>query len=233
MSLFGALQTGVAGLDAQSAALSVTSSNIANVNTVGYKDSEAQFETLLGSFLGEHAERGHDLQAPAAQHRYEFVWRVAVFEKSKNSVRLGRWQPLDIRRFVEIQYKSSLNARQKVHRNVTLLGAKASFERHGSAAQIGYGRCIREPRGGSGCAIQPFLSKITSEFAPQHHDGFEPSTSLACDRSSLGGGEKKKRLHQPPNPPDNDQPSLRSTAIRSLSQWRPAAMVSASLRGER
>jgi flagellar hook protein FlgE len=50
MSLFGALQTGVAGLDAQSAALSVTSSNIANVNTVGYKDSEAQFETLLAGY---------------------------------------------------------------------------------------------------------------------------------------------------------------------------------------
>jgi flagellar hook protein FlgE len=50
MSLFGALQTGVAGLDAQSAALSVTSSNIANVNTVGYKDSEAEFETLLAGY---------------------------------------------------------------------------------------------------------------------------------------------------------------------------------------
>ncbi|MFZ2078985.1 MAG: hypothetical protein WAV38_20495, partial [Xanthobacteraceae bacterium] len=42
---------------------------------------------------------------------------------------------------------------------------------------------------------------------PQHHDGFEPSTSLVCDRSSLGGGEKKKPFH-PPSPPDNDQPSL-------------------------
>src|ERR1700744_239861 len=50
MSLFGALQTGVAGLDAQKAALSVTSSNTANVNTVGYKDSESEFETLLAGY---------------------------------------------------------------------------------------------------------------------------------------------------------------------------------------
>ena len=39
MSLYGALEIGVAGLTANSAALSVSSSNIANVNTVGYKDS--------------------------------------------------------------------------------------------------------------------------------------------------------------------------------------------------
>ncbi len=37
MSLYGAMNIGVAGLAANSAALSATSSNIANVNTVGYK----------------------------------------------------------------------------------------------------------------------------------------------------------------------------------------------------
>ena len=49
MSLFGALNIGVAGLSAASQALSVTSSNIANVNTVGYKDETANFETFLNS----------------------------------------------------------------------------------------------------------------------------------------------------------------------------------------
>jgi flagellar hook protein FlgE len=52
MSLFGALTTGVSGLDAFSQALSVTSSNIANVNTTGYKDSESDFSTLLASSMG-------------------------------------------------------------------------------------------------------------------------------------------------------------------------------------
>src|SRR5215470_17731841 len=49
MSLYGALLTGVSGLDANSRALAITSSNIANVNTVGYKGSIANFSTFLAS----------------------------------------------------------------------------------------------------------------------------------------------------------------------------------------
>ncbi|MFN9542775.1 MAG: flagellar basal body protein, partial [Alphaproteobacteria bacterium] len=37
MSLYGALYTGVAGLSANGRAMATTSTNIANVNTVGYK----------------------------------------------------------------------------------------------------------------------------------------------------------------------------------------------------
>jgi len=48
MSLYGALFTGVSALSANSRALGISSNNIANVNTVGYKASVAQFETLLG-----------------------------------------------------------------------------------------------------------------------------------------------------------------------------------------
>jgi flagellar hook protein FlgE len=47
MSLNSAMQTGVSGLNANSAALSTVSNNIANVNTVGYKQSETEFETLV------------------------------------------------------------------------------------------------------------------------------------------------------------------------------------------
>src|SRR5437016_3868274 len=49
MSLYGALLTGVSGLDANSRALAITSSNIANVNTIGYKGSTANFSTFLAS----------------------------------------------------------------------------------------------------------------------------------------------------------------------------------------
>ena len=49
MSLYGALLTGVSSLNANSRALSITSSNIANVNTVGYKTSIADFSTYLAS----------------------------------------------------------------------------------------------------------------------------------------------------------------------------------------
>jgi len=47
MSLYGALTIGVAGLSANSQALSTTSSNIANVNTVGYKNQTVNFQTFL------------------------------------------------------------------------------------------------------------------------------------------------------------------------------------------
>lgn len=49
MSLYGALNIGVAGLAANSQALSATSSNIANVNTVGYKNQTASFSTILNT----------------------------------------------------------------------------------------------------------------------------------------------------------------------------------------
>lgn len=51
MSLYGALLTGVSGLSAQSQALATTSSNIANVDTVGYKASDTAFATVLASSM--------------------------------------------------------------------------------------------------------------------------------------------------------------------------------------
>lgn len=47
MSLFGALKSGVSGLNAQSSAMSIISDNIANVSTVGYKGNSASFSTLV------------------------------------------------------------------------------------------------------------------------------------------------------------------------------------------
>lgn len=49
MSLYGALFTGVSGLGAQGQKLGTISDNIANVNTVGYKESQSQFQTLVVS----------------------------------------------------------------------------------------------------------------------------------------------------------------------------------------
>jgi len=47
MSLFGSLFTGVSGLASQSQAVAMISNNIANVNTVGFKRSEAAFFSLV------------------------------------------------------------------------------------------------------------------------------------------------------------------------------------------
>lgn len=47
MSLFGALSSGVSGLTAQSSAMGAISDNITNVSTVGYKNTETHFSTLV------------------------------------------------------------------------------------------------------------------------------------------------------------------------------------------
>ena len=66
MSLYGALNIGVAGLNANSQALSATSSNIANVNTVGYKDATASFSTFLNPTVGA---RNNASAGVTADHR--------------------------------------------------------------------------------------------------------------------------------------------------------------------
>jgi flagellar hook protein FlgE len=47
MSLFGSLFTGVSGLDAQTQSTAMIANNIANINTVGFKKSEASFFSLV------------------------------------------------------------------------------------------------------------------------------------------------------------------------------------------
>src|SRR5688572_26801819 len=49
MSLFGSLFTGVSGLSAQAQSTAMIANNIANVNTVGFKRSEAAFFSLVTS----------------------------------------------------------------------------------------------------------------------------------------------------------------------------------------
>lgn len=47
MSLFGSLTSGVSGLTAQSSAMGAISDNITNVNTIGYKGVQVNFQTLV------------------------------------------------------------------------------------------------------------------------------------------------------------------------------------------
>ena len=67
MSLYGALSIGVAGLDAASQGLSVTSSNIANVNTIGYKNATANFATYLDASLGANSSASAGVTAVIGQ----------------------------------------------------------------------------------------------------------------------------------------------------------------------
>ncbi len=47
MSLFGALFSGVSGLQSQSSAMGAIADNVTNVNTIGYKATQVNFKTLV------------------------------------------------------------------------------------------------------------------------------------------------------------------------------------------
>jgi flagellar hook protein FlgE len=68
MSLYGALLTGVSSLDANSRALGITSSNISNVNTVGFKTSSADFSTFLSSAGTAGSASPASVQVSSSQH---------------------------------------------------------------------------------------------------------------------------------------------------------------------
>lgn len=55
MSIFGAMQSGISGLAAQSSAMGAISDNISNVNTVGYKGNNVAFSTLVTKQVSSNA----------------------------------------------------------------------------------------------------------------------------------------------------------------------------------
>jgi flagellar hook protein FlgE len=67
MSLNSALQAGVSGLVANSTALSTISNNIANVNTVGFKQSETNFQNLVTDVSGSSLSTGGGVQTITQQ----------------------------------------------------------------------------------------------------------------------------------------------------------------------
>ncbi|HEX9835275.1 MAG TPA: flagellar hook protein FlgE [Alphaproteobacteria bacterium] len=59
MSIYGAMFSGVSGLNAQAQALGMISDNISNVNTIGYKTAKASFSTLVtGQTVNNYAPGG-------------------------------------------------------------------------------------------------------------------------------------------------------------------------------
>lgn len=64
MSLYGAMFSGVSGLNAQSQALGMLSDNISNVNTIGYKTAHASFSTLVTRQTGNSYAPGGVRSAP-------------------------------------------------------------------------------------------------------------------------------------------------------------------------
>ncbi len=78
MSIYGAMFAGVSGLSAQSNALGMISDNIANVNTVGYKATQARFSTLVTTAATQSAYNpGGVMSSP-----YSFVDQQGLLQGS-------------------------------------------------------------------------------------------------------------------------------------------------------
>ena len=79
MSLYSALYAGVSGLNAQSTAMATVADNITNINTVGYKGENAQFQTLVsgGQIAGSYSAGGV-AAAPQAMISAQGVLQVSA-----------------------------------------------------------------------------------------------------------------------------------------------------------
>jgi len=67
MSILNAMYAGVSGLDAEGEALGVIGNNVANSNTVGFKQSRAVFENVMGSAIGDPNAIGAGVRMDRAQ----------------------------------------------------------------------------------------------------------------------------------------------------------------------
>ena len=85
MSINGAMLAGISGLRANSAALGAISTNIANVNTVGYKSSQASFQT----FLSSSRSSGSYSPGGVASTIRQFVDQSAPLQQSGSGLDLG------------------------------------------------------------------------------------------------------------------------------------------------
>lgn len=84
MSLFGAMFSGVSGLNAQSQSLGMIADNISNVNTVGYKTTKAAFSTLVTRQTGTTYAPGGVRSSPISE-----IDRQGLLQSSSNATDLA------------------------------------------------------------------------------------------------------------------------------------------------
>jgi flagellar hook protein FlgE len=85
LSLYSALYAGVSGLSAQSSAMASVADNITNINTVGYKNADTQFRTLVadGRSGGAYSAAG------VAAVTHSLVSKQGVLQASSSSTDVG------------------------------------------------------------------------------------------------------------------------------------------------
>ncbi len=85
MSIYGAMFSGVSGLNANSQALGAIADNITNVNTIGYKATEVRFQTLVTA----QASLNNFSPGGVQQRPFQAITVQGLFQSSTNSTDLG------------------------------------------------------------------------------------------------------------------------------------------------
>ncbi|WP_272942483.1 flagellar hook protein FlgE [Novosphingobium sp. Rr 2-17] len=85
MSLYSALYAGVSGLTAQSGAMASVADNITNINTVGYKNADAQFRTLVADGRGSATYSAGGVAAVT----HSLVSKQGVLQAASSSTDIG------------------------------------------------------------------------------------------------------------------------------------------------
>ena len=85
MSIYGAMFSGVSGLNANSQAMGMISDNISNLNTVGYKHTQARFSTLVteGASLNRYSPGG------VRSNPFQLVDRQGLLQASQSATDLA------------------------------------------------------------------------------------------------------------------------------------------------
>ena len=85
MSIYGAMYSGVSGLNANSQALGAIADNITNINTIGYKSTEVRFQTLVTA----QASMNNYSPGGVQQRPFAAVDVQGLFQSSTNATDLG------------------------------------------------------------------------------------------------------------------------------------------------
>src|SRR5689334_23470281 len=67
MSIFTSLYTGTSGLEAHGDAINVVGDNIANVSTIGFKESRAEFADVIGGQVANGQSAGAGVRMAGTQ----------------------------------------------------------------------------------------------------------------------------------------------------------------------
>src|SRR3546814_2447153 len=86
MTISGAMQTAITGLNGQSTAISYISDNVANANTNGYKKVESRFQTIVTQSSAQANTHRSEEHTSELQSLIRISYAVFCLKKKKNKI---------------------------------------------------------------------------------------------------------------------------------------------------